>query len=51
MSETKNCSLAVTGTVYRLTFNKKGACNVRATAPGMANLYSELKQTISFKID
>ena len=51
MSETKNCSLAVNGTFYRLTFNKKGACNVRATAPGMANLYSELKQTISFKID
>ena len=50
ISETRNCSLEVSGSTYRLTFNKKGACNVRATAPGLANLYSELKQTISFKI-
>lgn len=50
ISETKNCTLSVNGSTYRLTFNKKGACSVRATAPGLANLYSELKQTISFKI-
>lgn len=51
MSETKNCSLTVTGNSYSLSFNKKGACSVRATAPGLDNQYSELKQTISFKID
>jgi hypothetical protein len=50
ISETKNCNLTMNGSSYRLTFNKNGACNVRASAPGLANLYSELKQTISFKI-
>ncbi len=50
ISDTKNCNLTMNGSSYRLTFNKNGACNVRASAPGLANLYSELKQTISFKI-
>ena len=50
VSNTTNCSIASTPTNYVLTFNKVGACNVRATAPGAPDTYSDLKQTISFKI-
>lgn len=45
-SQSTNCSL--NGNV--VTFNKSGACLVRAIANGLSDNYSSLKQTISFKI-
>lgn len=45
-SSTTNCTLNGNA----LTFNKQGACSIRATAAALADSYSALKQTISFKI-
>ena len=46
VSNTANCSL----NGFVLTFNKVGACLVRASAPESKDLYRELNQVISFKI-
>ena len=45
-SSTKNCTL----TGNTLTFNKDGACYIRATASGLADTYLALKDTLIFKI-
>ena len=45
-SSTKNCTL--TGNV--LSFNKVGACSIKATALAKTDTYSSLNQTLSFKI-
>ena len=45
------CAALVTNQgVSTLTFNKEGACRLRATAPALADSYSDLKLTLSFKI-
>ena len=46
VSKNVNCSLK--GNV--LTLNKKGACALKVTAPGLADTYLPLKATISVKI-
>lgn len=50
LSSTRNCSLANNQNTYLLSFNKVGACTLKATAPASGDTYSALKQTISFKI-
>lgn len=50
LSSTGNCSLVINQSIYTLTFNKAGACRVRATAPALSDTYAALKQTLSFKI-
>lgn len=46
VSNTANCTL----NGYALTFNKVGACFVRASAAEAKDLYKEMNQVISFKI-
>lgn len=49
-SNSTNCTLKTTQTSSVLTFNKVGACNVKATAPAMTDSYVALRQNINFKI-
>ena len=46
VSKSPNCSLAGSS----LKLNKKGACNLKATAMGLADTYSALKQNFNIKI-
>lgn len=46
VSKGANCSLS--GNV--VTFKKKGACAIKASAPALADTYNALKQTLSVKI-
>ena len=50
ISNTTNCTLATNQASSVLTFNKVGACNIKATAPAMADAYVALRQNINFKI-
>ena len=50
LSNTRNCTLAQNQNNYVINFTKVGACTLKATAPGVADTYSPLKQSISFKI-
>lgn len=50
VSNTTNCTLTNNQTSYVLAFNKVGACNLKATAPALADTYSALRQSINFKI-